>query len=221
MPIDILIDYETLGGKSHNRGHSSVLELGAVAFEFNPESGAIPDYQQMVKSAFRVKFDIRSQKGIRAIDADTKDWWLKQSEEAKKVLYPSAEDVSVEAGHRMFADWVKEQGLTRGSQVWCRGNDFDFPILYNCLEQAGVPEKVMPPFWDHREVRTRIEAMLGRGVTECPVPLGKMPGFVHHSGIHDCAKDIMMLVYSYRYAFGMEEIPAEEDTEPCTIKKKR
>lgn len=221
MSIDIIIDYETAGGKDHNRNLSSVVELGAVAFEFDPSNGKIPDYQEMVKNGFHAKFHLQSQKERRIFDKETIGWWKSQSPEAMKIFIPSDKDVTVEEGHRKFADWIKGLGLTRSSRLWCRGNSFDLPILYNCLHQAGVTEHSLPGFWCQRDVRTYIEAMLGDFHTECPLPKGSLPGFIHHNGIHDCAKDVMMLVYSYRYAFGMEEIPTEENTEPATLKKKR
>lgn len=217
----IIIDYETLGGSDHDRNLSSVIELGAVAFEHNPQTGRIPDYQEMVKGGFRVKFDLKSQKGKRVFSSETKEWWLSQSDEAKKILLPSSEDVTVEVGHRMFVDWMKSVGVNRNTKLWCRGNSFDIPILDNCLHQAGIIEKVTPGFWKVRDVRTRIEALLGDDVCECPLPLGSLPGFVHHNGIHDCAKDVMMMFYAYRYAFGMEDIPTEENCEPASLKKKR
>lgn len=219
--IDILLDYETLGGEEHNRHNSSVLELGAVAFEHDPESGHIPDFQEMIDNGFRVKFDIKSQKGVRDINKATIDWWKKQGDGARKVLLPSSIDVTVKEGHIQFIDWLGEQGLTRGSQIWCRGNTFDFPILYNCLHESGISHSILPGFWNMRETRTRIEAFLGRSVTECPLPKGSLPGFIMHNGIHDCAKDILMLTYAYRYAFGMDEIPTEDQVEPGSVKKFR
>lgn len=221
MPVDIIIDYETAAAEQDRMNESAVLELGAVAFEHTPESGAIPDFEEMVDNGFRVKFELRSQLGRRLVSADTINWWKRQNPEARKVLIPDPNiDVSVEVGHKRFVNWLQEVGVSRGSQIWCRGNSFDFPILFNCLHEAGITETHLPGFWNQRDVRTRIEAMLGRGKTECPLPIGTLPGFIHHNGLHDCAKDVMMLTYSYRYAFGLDELPEREQCEPASLPKR-
>ncbi|WVX87551.1 exonuclease [Vibrio phage EniLVp02] len=209
--VDVLIDFETLGGQDHNRAKAMVIELAAIPFVFDPETGRVPEFGELIKQGFRVKFDLKSQKGNRITDEDTRAWWVNQGESARAVLMPTAADVTVPEGMRRFGDWLQSLGLSRDSQLWCRGQDFDIPIFYSCLHEAGVPRNVSVNFWNHRDIRTRIEAMLGRGITNCPIPKGKMPGFIKHNGIHDCAKDILSLFYSYRYAFGMEDIPTESE----------
>lgn len=221
MRIDILIDYETAGGEDHTRNQSAVLDLSAVAFVHNPDSGELPDFNQMIENGFNTKFDLRSQKGVRIIDRGTLGWWKKQSPEAQKILLPSDKDVTVEVGHRRFATWIEEQGLTRQSKIWCRGNSFDFPILAHCLHQSGIPANLMGGFWNQRDIRTRIETLLGDDITDCPLPKDAIPGFIAHNSLHDCAKDVMSLFYAYRYAFGMQGIPEIDDCHPSTVKKPR
>lgn len=216
MPVDILIDYETCNNEEHNVNQSAVLELGAVAFEYDENNPQPPDFQKLKDGGFRCKFGLAAQKGKRVIHKDTLLWWKKQSAEAKKVIMPSAEDVTVEEGHRQFIDWLKAQGLSSGSQLWCRGNSFDIGILYHCLWQSGIEKHDLPKFWAQRDVRTRIEALMGRNIMAVPLPKGTLPGFVHHAGLDDCAKDVCMMAYAAQYAFEMIEIPHLEDTEPGT-----
>lgn len=216
--IDVIIDYETLGGQDWNRNESSVVELGAVCFPRSALHGKIPEYNELINNGFRAKFNLKNQKGIRRFNKETLDWWRSQSETAQRILKPSIIDVSVEEGHRKFLEYLVSQGVDRHSTIWCRGNDFDFPIMHNCFHQSGITDLSMfPKFWKRRDVRTRIEALVGDDVTNCPLPLGVLTGFVKHNGIHDCAKDIMMMCYAARYAFDLEQIPAKEDTDPSSI----
>ncbi|CAL9977866.1 exonuclease [Vibrio phage D479] len=217
--VNLLIDYETCNNQEHNINESAVLELGAVAFEYDENDPKIPDFQELKDKGFRVKFGLKAQKGVRVIHKDTLLWWKQQSDEAKKIIMPSAEDVTVEEGHRQFMKWAKDQGLKSGSQIWCRGNSFDFPILYHCLWQSGLIEEArneLPSFWAQRDVRTRIEALMGRNIMSVPLPEGSLPGFVHHAGLDDCAKDVVMMAYAAAYAFELEEIPHADHTEPGT-----
>ena len=50
---------------------------------------------------------------------------------------------------------------------------------------------------------------------------GMLDGFVAHDSIHDCAKDVLMLKTAQRYAFGLEDFPAESDIDETTMKKKK
>lgn len=215
--IDVIIDYETLGGKDHNRNQSSVVELGAVCFPRTAIEGVVPNFLKIINNGFRAKFNLKSQKGIRHFDADTLAWWRSQSPDAQKILKASREDVTVEQGHIEFLEYLKSHGVDHRSNIWCRGMDFDFPIMHNCLESTGKDLSIMPKFWKRRDVRTRLETLLGDDVTDCPLPLGVLDGFIKHNGIHDCAKDVMMLCYAYRYAFDMEDLPSKENTDPMSL----
>ena len=54
-----------------------------------------------------------------------------------------------------------------------------------------------------------------------PLRKGILDGFIHHNSLHDCAKDVLALIYARRYAWGLEEIPSPEDVDPITIKTKK
>lgn len=203
---DIIIDYESLSLLPN----AAVIELGAVSFVNNPEK--IPTYAELISNSFRAKFIISTQKGHRDFNKETVEWWKSQKEEAKQILIPSSIDVTVEEGHRMFVHWLDNQaGYTKKSHLWCRGNNFDIPVLSDCLRQTGINHPVIQKYGSYRDIRTAIESYMGRDVTTAPLPKNTLYGFVHHNGVHDCAKDVMMLLYSKRYSFGLSEIPTKEN----------
>lgn len=209
--IDFLIDYETAGSAFGKINESAVLDLAVIPFVLDPENLPVPNFNELVNSALHIKFDLRSQKAIRIIDADTLAWWKTQPPEAQKILRPTPDDISVAEGHAQVLKFMEESGMTRQSQLWCRGQDFDIPILHNCMMLAGVTKDNFIPFWKSRDVRTRIEAFLGRDVTNCPIPKEALQGFVKHNSVHDCAKDILSMYYSYRYVYGLEEVPEKDN----------
>ncbi|AGN30074.1 DexA exonuclease A [Vibrio phage nt-1] len=212
-PIDIIIDYEGLNVTPD----AAVIELGAVAFEHDFEK--VPNYQELVQNGFRCKFDIKHQKGRRSINKATVEWWKSQSEEAKAILIPSGSDVSVEEGHRLFIEWIENNtGYNGKSHFYCRGNNYDIPLMADCFRDVGLRHAIVERFWKFRDVRTRIESlMLQRDMTKVPVKRDLMPGFIHHNGIHDCAKDAMMLILAARYALDLEELPEKMECHEVSV----
>lgn len=220
-PIDFVIDCESLG----NLPDGVLLDFAVVTFVNDPENP--PKFNELIESGLKVKFDIASQRPVRHVDAPVVAWWKQQSDEAKINLKPSISDVSLKEGYKKIIAFLKEKGVKQGtSQGWCRGQSFDFSMfvtmIRNALNVRETFEFEPCRFWNQRDIRTAVEANLGiRGMCECPLPMGTLDGFVAHDSIHDCAKDVMMLIYSKRYAYGMEDVPDEENADPRSLKKKR
>lgn len=202
---DIILDYECL--KPSEDG--VLIELGAVAFE--NDMNVVPDYNELVSSGFRCKFLWKEQKDRRSISKDTLEWWKEQSDEARQIFIEDGTSVTLAEGHQMFFDWLEEVGYSGRSHVYCRGN-FDFGAIQNVVETEGLKHAIAEKFWKFRDVRTRIEADMGvRDMCKAPLRKGLLPGFIHHNGIHDCAKDAMMVIMAQRYAHGLEEMPKSVD----------
>ncbi|AUR85788.1 hypothetical protein NVP1081O_053 [Vibrio phage 1.081.O._10N.286.52.C2] len=214
FPIDIICDYEGLAVCPS----AAVIELGAVAFEHDYTK--VPDYQALVDNGFQAKFHLKSQKGVRVIDSATVSWWKEQSPEAKAILIPSGSDVTVAEGHRLFIEWIENNtGYDGRSHIYCRGNNYDLPLMVDCFAESGLRHAILERFWKFRDVRTRIEAlMLNRDMCSVPIRADAMPGFIHHSGIHDCAKDAMMLIMAARYALDLEELPEKLDCHEVSVR---
>lgn len=221
---DLFVDFETFS----NVSTSAVIDLALIAFDPNPE--ATETFEDLVKRGRKIKFNLAEQRNKRLFSKSTIEWWKDQSSEARANLAPSEQDVSTLVGIKQALEYCKSHNISRWkSQAWCRGMSFDFPIFVDLIRDIqraeGSPEneidtKDLEPvfFGNQRDVRTAIEAYsLTRGLTVCPLPMGTLNGFIAHDSIHDCAKDILMLRYSKRYALGLEEVPSNPD--PLSVKK--
>ena len=222
---DFMLDYETMGSAPEG----ATIDLAATCFKNDPHNP--PTFKELVENGVRAKFSLIDQKPTgnfpRVFDQGTIEWWKNQSEEARLNLRPTPNDLSVEDGLMKVLNHLKDQGVDAWqSQGWCRGMSFDFGILLDQIRQVYKTRETfhLEPckFWNQRDVRTAIEStLMVRGMTECPLPAGTLDGFVAHDSIHDCARDILMLIYSQRYALGLEEAPTEENADPHSVKKKR
>jgi len=220
MYTDFILDWETMGAAPEG----AVVDLSVVAFKNDPYNP--PNFEDLIASGKRVKFSLSMQKGQRVFDKSTIEWWKKQSEEAKKNIKSHPDDVSVKDGLETILEFLKSQGVDPWkSHGFCRGQSFDFPILVDVIRQVhGTRDTFnLEPvkFWNQRDIRTAIEyTLMKRDMTLTPLRKGLIDGFVHHDSIHDCAKDVMMLIYAQRYALGLEQAPGKEDTDPLTIKER-
>lgn len=218
MVKDFIIDFETFD----NKPTAMAIDLAVLVFENNPENP--PNFKDLVKQGRRWKLDLRSQAETRSRSPSTINWWKQQSDEAKQNLVPTDKDVTVKVAITEFLEYLKEQGIDPWkSQAWCRGQSFDFPILVNMLQEVyktNDTDEVEPvKFWNQRDVRTAVEAlMMSRGMCTVPLEKGTLDGFVAHDSVHDCAKDVMMLIYAQRYAMGLSDVPLIEDADPNSIK---
>lgn len=220
---DFIIDYESLG----NAPRGATIDLSCIVFEFNYENP--PTFEELVKSGVRVKFCLQNQKNgapyPREFDATTMNWWRNQSPEARANLAPSASDVDIKDGLNHILKHITDSGCDPWNcQGWARGMSFDFGILVDQIRQVYQTQETFAlepcKFWNQRDVRTFIEAtLMKRGLTQCPLPIGTLNGFIAHDSIHDCAKDILMMLYSVRYALGLQDAPTIDNTDPNTLPK--
>lgn len=220
LPVDYVWDYETVGPSPNGK----VIELSYVPFVDDPHNP--PTFAELVARGRKYKFDLRNQPD-RIADQGTIAWWKQQSEEARTILKPSPEDLELYAGHRQFFEDLKADGVSRWQSLdYVRGPEFDRGILVDVVRKMvgkiDIFEDMPTVFWNSRDVRTCIEnRLLTRDASTCPLRKGLLDGFVMHNSIHDCAKDVLMIVYSLRYALGLEEPPSEEETDPLSLPRKR
>lgn len=216
---DFVLDWETMG----NAPEGAIVDLAMVVFNHNPYK--LPTFEELCQKAVRFKFDLKSQKGRRIFDQGTMDWWKKQDPEAQKHLKASPEDIDYTEFYPKMMEFLNTNGFKkRTGQGWCRGQSFDFPIMIDAIRQIhGTRETFnLEPcfFWQQRDVRTAVEAtLMVRDMTMCPMPKGALDGFVMHNAIHDCAKAALELIYSKRYALGLEEIPTGDNVDPRSVRK--
>lgn len=208
-PPSILFDFETVDV----RPTAIVLDLAAVVFH-EKNIDTFTDLINSPKRMFRVKFDVRTQKG-RTVDQSTLVWWSGQSDSAREVFEPSSADVSLHDGIVAFKEFCVSSGIDpKNSLAYVRGASFDFSILANIMRTVfGATQDDFPvAFWQQRDVRTAIAfAMLDPNLRKLPVPKGLFEGFVKHNSVHDCCKDVILLQHALGYGLGTIEVPDEFD----------
>ena len=200
-----ICDFETLSAPPN------CIVLSGAFLVFDIEKN-IP-FDELVKDALFVKFDVKEQKAMgRRTDQYTLEWWKKQSKEAQKHILPSKNDISIKEGVDQIQTYLYERGIRnpRKTLGFARGTSFDLPILEELYEAAGRRNELPVEWYNYRDIRTYIGTMIGEAHKHS-VPLSKnvINGFVAHDCRHDIAKDVIMMQYSEKYAFGEEEVPNE------------
>lgn len=195
----ILLDLETLG----TRENAVVLSLGAVAFSLY--EGEKNDYDAYILNGFYVKFSVEDQIKTwgRKTEPGTLAWWRDQGEEARKVLKPSKDDVSMIDGLTMFNAWIKATPgyKFKDSYVWSRGTYFDFPKIESMYDQAGLECGFNT--WKIRDVRTYIDILTGDTWGKYN-PRKAPQNFVAHHALHDAAMDAYRMVEIFNNQFETE-----------------
>lgn len=209
---DFIIDFETL----NTTPEAILVECSAIPFVLDIANP--PKFNDLVNSGIKIKFDIQSQKLLgRTTSSGTIKWWKNQGEEARKLLRPTKEDVTLFDGYEVIRDFFLNNDIKfKKSHIWTRG-EMDVLWLRSWykysldLSDDDVSDMTPVMFNNFREIRSVVESNLSRDQTYCPLPVGSLPGFVKHDSLHDCARDVMMLVWSKRYSYGLEDIPSEID----------
>lgn len=139
---DIMVDLETLD----TNPRAAVLSIGAVAFNLD-EQESVKDYLyglDCTRRSFAQRVSFDGQLPNRTISGSTFQWWLQQSDEARKTLCGAAPiTFSVLCD---FTTWVNEM---RGSytdigqmRLWGNGAAFDNAILRDVFAEAGMDHPV-------------------------------------------------------------------------------
>ncbi len=188
----LMFDIETLGV----REHSVVTTLACIPFTFEDDK----TYEDHVLAGFFVKFDVKDQikTYARVTDADTIDWWKRQSEEAKRnSILPSKDDVPQQEGCERLRAFIKGTDYDfKNAFVWSRGCYFDFPKIEDLYRDLGQK----PPFngFKIRDTRTMIDVLTGDLRGEYELENGTPASFVKHHALHDCALEIAKMKEIYK-----------------------
>jgi hypothetical protein len=141
--IDIVVDLETLGTAED----AAILQIGCKIPPFSHRKLPLP-----IENKFEAT--IAYEKAINSEfskDADTLDWWEKQSIEARKSVF-SGQD-SYEDAFEKLRDWmlsIKAQGFH--IRLWGNGPEFDNRILDYALRCYNIKE--LWNFRDNHSMRT-------------------------------------------------------------------
>jgi exodeoxyribonuclease VIII len=140
MAEEIMVDLETWGTKPD----AAIISIGAI--KFNTETHELG-------STFYMAVDPKSSIAYGgSIDAETIQWWMRQSDAARNAV--SNGGVDLKEALAAYADWSGDL------PTWGNGATFDNVILTSAFESVGV--KRPWGFWNDRCFRTLRQ--LGRSV---------------------------------------------------------
>lgn len=209
MNQHFIFDFETLG---QDVFQIPMLECSYVVFDWDRFTSDNPyTLEELVSLSCKDKLEMVHQvqdHGAKYTQRDL-DWWLSQSEEAKKVLRPSKSDVRAEVFINNFIDYLKQAGKI--NYWWSRSNSFDPIILQRWGTIVGRQEEIseLLKFWLVRDTRTWIDAKLNFPKKNGFIPLADEEywnnTFVHHDSRFDIAADILRLQTIARLENDMEQ----------------
>lgn len=134
-----MIDIETLG----NTSNAAVVQIGCVGF--------FPTSSQVSKQ-FKINVTPHEKSSM---DFSTVQWWMGQSEEARKSVFEGQFFEPKEALEAL-TQFITENASEYGHKVWSKPSTFDIVILENLYRNCGMK----PPWfhWNTRCMRTVLEA---------------------------------------------------------------
>lgn len=189
----LMIDLETLAIDQD----ATVVNISLLPFNLD-EKGVT--FEQLLERGQLLKLSLKEQEGKRTIDEKTVTWWKEQGEEVAKQLESSDEDLTLEQASQKIDALIKEWGIdTQFVKGWCRGTDFDFPIIKSLLTQVWGEQAIfhMPcRFYNQRDVRTALDAYADIAGQKIILDEKYIKGFLKHNSLHDCAKAIIELRYA-------------------------
>lgn len=133
----LMVDIETMGTKSY----SSIISIGALEFDINTG---------VTGKEFHVGVDLRScmDAGLK-VDPATIQWWMDQSDEARKSIN-NMDSVPLIEALSMFSDFMKGMNY----QIWGNGVRFDLGLIENAYHILKLP--IPWKFYNERDVRTLV-----------------------------------------------------------------
>lgn len=169
-----MIDIETMG----TRPTSAIVQIGAVEFEIDTFE---------ITRTFEKIISLSScmREGL-TVDASTIDFWMKQSEQVKKVVFNQDVEKDLKRAIWQLGIWMGawEDAVVKDNVVWANGASFDFPILKNAFEVCGHPAPWH--YWNERDCRTIFSLF----------PEVKKAHFIEgvkHDAVCDCINQVSIL----------------------------
>lgn len=183
-----MFDIETLGVES------TAVILSAAIIHFNPEDN--PSYDDLLNKALMVKFDAADQikRLKRTVDKNTMAWWNEQSPWVRNLAFkPTPLDAKAEEGLALLREYVLKYNGEEQT-MWARGS-LDQMAIDSLAKGLDLQPIIHYSKW--RDVRTAVDLMYGTSNGYCKVehPEFRDTMVTKHHPTHDCALDIMMLLY--------------------------
>ena len=200
-----VFDLETLGQQKN----AVIVSAAFLAFDFTEKK----TFEELLKDTFYLKFSITDQKAAgRPTDKSTIEWWMKQDPIVKKELAPSQADKTMGEAVAAIIGYLKERGIHDGNGKkvfrFCRGQDFDIPILESFFASVGA--ELPGVFFNSRDIRTFISAVImdlnNTTIYKDGVEYKTLKGFKKHDARHDVAKAVLEMQNAVRLATGEMEV---------------
>ena len=208
MKKDFIIDFETIG---QNVEKCPIVDAAWTTFEWDRFLEDPYSFEELTSKVEVAKFSIKDQvnRGY-SFKKDDLAWWDQQSDEAKRKLSPSKNDLTVEQFCAIMLEYLREEGKIE--YWWSRGNTFD-PIL---IERVFRDTNQILLFYEYlrwwrvRDIRTWIDAKFNFTTRSGFIPVEDEEYwnevFVGHDSTHDVAADIMRLQAIYRAENDKEQV---------------
>lgn len=139
---EVMTDIETYSSKLN----AKILTIGAIKFKRSMLSKTL-DIKSL--KTFYVRIDLKSYKKFKGFstNAETKEWWSKQSKDAQYEVFENPENrLSIKDAMEQFTLFIDDC-----SKIWSQGA-FDTHVLENAYKMCKLP--IPWNFYDVRDCRT-------------------------------------------------------------------
>lgn len=179
-------DFETMGVDPYM---APVLSFAGISIDFEKMQNDEYTLDYIIENSTYAKFDVREQiKDGCIVEKETMDWWSNQGEDAKHVLKPSKQDISI----KNISDLFIESGSNNAKFVYTRGNTFD-PIFIDRLVKK-YELKTPYAWWTIRDTRSYIEGLMYPLLERNDFDIfGETDQIVKHNPRYDIAADILRI----------------------------
>ena len=194
--LHFIFDFETMG---QDVFQIPILDCSYMVFDWDRFITDKPySLIELVENAKHDKVKVKEQCEIYGAKFTKRDleWWESQGDEAKKILKPSKDDVSVGIFIDRFISYIENKTI---GYWWSRANTFDPLILQRWATIVGkfdiITQYLQP--WLVRDTRTFIDAKFNFPKVNGFVPVSDEQywnkTFIKHDSRFDIAADILRL----------------------------
>lgn len=194
--LHFILDFETMG---QDVFRIPILDCSYMVFDWDRFITVNPySLIELVENAKRDKVNVKEQCEVYGAKFTVRDleWWMSQGNEAKKVLNPSKDDVSVGIFIDRFISYIENKTI---GYWWTRANTFDPLVLQRWATIVGkfdtITQHLSP--WLVRDTRTFIDAKFNFPKVNGFVPVSDEQywnkTFIKHDSRFDIAADILRL----------------------------
>ncbi len=182
-----MFDIETLGSEST----SVVLSASIIHFDHPNVT-----YDELLEKACFVKFNVQEQiEQKRVVEKGTMEWWKQQHEYVRGVSFvPKKNDLSSIEGINILKEYITKNGGPEQT-FWSRGS-----LDQMCIDSLckSFDQDLITQYNNWRDIRTALDCLcksVKNGYVDINHPTFQRHNVIKHHPTHDCAYDIMMLLY--------------------------